>query len=125
VIVAKAPPTGAFDCSPQFNFFYRYLYLLLAFLAGVSGIVAYPLSGRYEQLIAVLVISFWAIAVLPVFKMREKQARIEHLGIIFTPLIPIGSLLMLATLFPILKITLGLLATALGGWMWYRRLTMA
>lgn len=122
VIVAKETPAGAFDCSPQFNYFYRYVYLLLTLLVVASGLLAYGLTsngGLVAGLVLGLVLLFLLI---PLFKMEEPTQRINYLGIMFTPFIPVGVLLLLAAFFPGVSLVFVALVGLLGSWMWYRRL---
>jgi len=121
VIVAKETPAGAFDCSPQFNYFYRYVYILLTLLVGASGILAYSLT-RNGGLLAGLVLGVVLLFLLvPLLKMEDYPQRINYLGVVLTPFIPIGVLLLLAAFFPTVSLAFVGLAGLLGGWMWYRR----
>ena len=122
VIVAKETPAGAFDCSPQFNYFYRYLYILLTLLVGASGLLAYGLTGN-RGVVAGLVLGLVLLFLLiPLFKMKDSPQRINYLGMVFTPFIPVGMFLLLAALFTTVSLAFVGLAGLLGGWMWYRRL---
>ena len=121
VIVAKETPAGAFDCSPQFNYFYRYVYILLTLLVGASGILAYSLT-RNGGLLAGLVLGVVLLFLLvPLLKMEDYPQRINYLGVVLTPFIPIGVLLLLAAFFPTVSLAFVGSAGLLGGWMWYRR----
>jgi predicted DCC family thiol-disulfide oxidoreductase YuxK len=121
VIVAKETPAGAFDCSPQFNYFYRYVYILLTLLVGASGLLAFGLSGN-GALVGLVLGAVLLFLLIPLFKMKENPQRINYLGIVLTPFIPIGVLLLLAAFFTAVSLAFVGLAGLLGGWMWYRRL---
>lgn len=122
VIVAKETPAGAFDCSPQFNYFYRYLYILLTLVLGASGLLAYSLTGNRGLVVSLALGLVLLFLLVRLFKMEDYPQRINYLGMVFTPFIPIGLLLLLAAFFTSASLTFVGLAGLLGGWMWYRRL---
>jgi predicted DCC family thiol-disulfide oxidoreductase YuxK len=122
VIVAKKTPPGAFDCSPQFNYLYRYVYILLTLSVGTSGLLAYGLIND-SGVLAVLVLGLLLFVILlPLLKIEAAKDRINYLGIMFTPLIPLGVMLWGAVMIPFAALGLANVALVVGGWMWYRRL---
>ncbi|MGH1434777.1 MAG: DCC1-like thiol-disulfide oxidoreductase family protein [Lewinella sp.] len=118
VIVAKETPAGAFDCSPQFNYFYRYVYILLTLLVGVSGLLAYGLTSGTLYLLGLIIL----FLLFPLLKIKEYPTRVNYLGVMFTPLIPMGMLLWLTAFFPLVSNVFVGLAILVTSWMWYRRL---
>lgn len=120
VIVAKETPAGAFDCSPQFNYFYRYVYILLTLLVGASGLLAYGLTSGTLYLLGLTIL----FLLFPLLKIKEYPKRVNYLGVMFTPFIPMGVLLWLTAFFPILSLAFAGFSGLLGGWMWYRRLAL-
>ncbi|WP_020538251.1 DCC1-like thiol-disulfide oxidoreductase family protein [Lewinella cohaerens] len=120
VIVAKETPAGAFDCSPQFNYFYRYVYILLTLLVGASGLLAYGLTNGTWYLLGLITLFLLFL----LLKIKEHPKRVNYLGLIFTPFIPMGVLLWVAAFFPILSLAFAGFSGLLGGWMWYRRLAL-
>ncbi len=118
VIVAKETPAGAFDCSPQFNYFYRYVYILLTLLVGASGLLAYGLTSGTLYLLGLIIL----FLLFPLLKIKEYPTRVNYLGVMFTPLIPMGMLLWLTAFFPLVSNVFVGLAILVTSWMWYRRL---
>jgi predicted DCC family thiol-disulfide oxidoreductase YuxK len=120
IIVASDPSqTSGFDCSPHFNLFYRYLYLLLAMLVGGGSIVTYLLLYFPPTVMWIVGISIFLLLTAKI--KRPLVDVIEYWGIMLTPFLLIGLLLLPAIIWPVLKLVFGLPAVLIGSKMLWRR----
>lgn len=124
VIVAKPTPANAFDCSPQFNYFYRYVYLAMALMVGGSGLWGYWVTYA-KPIVSVSLLLLFLVVVLLAFRQPKREAMINYLGVMLTPLIPGGILLWLAVVMPAVSTLLGGLAIGVCITMWWRRYPVA
>lgn len=125
VIVAGETPVGSFDCSPQFNYFYRHLYIAFASLLGATTIVAALWAYGLGFMAFVAPLITLLLLLLPMGSLPNKRTRLNYLGIMLTPYLAMGLILGLSALLQ-LPLWLGLiLATSLAIQMWWRRWAVA
>lgn len=119
VIVASETPAGSFDCSPQFNTPYRYMYLAFAGLLGLITIAfAFRGLGFFAWIIPLMVL---ALVAMPALSLPNFRTRLNYLGIMFSPFLVLGLLLAASSILA-LPLWLGLgLALPLALRMWWRR----
>lgn len=120
VIVASQTPAGAFDCSPQFNYFYRYLYLAFALLLGSLGAWAFLRAQALpdDYMLALLPVLLGLVA--PIIGLPNHAARLRYLGIMLTPYLLIGLLLLLFLWVPFPAFVAAIILM-ISGRMWLRR----
>ena len=126
VIVGSQTPEGSFDCSPQFNSFYRYLYLAFAALVGLTGTASYLNSSdfiHYPYLAAVglLLLVSTPIVCLP----NQAATRINYLGVMWTPYLVLG---VLFAVYGYLSVPVWLGGTAgllVAAFLWWKRWNVA
>lgn len=119
IVGSESSPLVHFDCTPHFNLFYRRLYLLIALVVGGGALLAY-MSMYLPFGIAFSIGLGWILLLLRgVAQPLEK--RITYWGVMLTPLLLIGLILMPTLVWPSLKVVLGLVATLVGSNMLQRR----
>jgi predicted DCC family thiol-disulfide oxidoreductase YuxK len=123
IVATPSTPSTGFDCTPHFNLFYRCLYLTLALVIG-GGSIAIFLLLNFPPFVT------WSIGtgiLLLLLAGADKpfEDRIHYWGVMVTPLLLMGLMLLPALLWPGLKLVLGLPAAFLGGRMLWRRWHLA
>ena len=124
VIVASQTPAGAFDCSPQFNYFYRYLYLAFALLLGSLGTWAFLRAQALpdDYMLALLPVLLGVVA--PIIALPNHAAQLRYLGIMLTPYLLMGLLLLLFLWVPF-PAFIAAIVLMISGRMWLRRWSIA
>ncbi|MEL6660912.1 MAG: DCC1-like thiol-disulfide oxidoreductase family protein [Bacteroidota bacterium] len=125
VIVASQTPEDSFDCSPQFNLFYRYLYLIFAGLVGTLGISRFLGAGEIIAYPLLVTLAFLLLISIPAMRLADIATSINYLGIMWTPYLVLGMILTICTVLSmplLIGITTGLL---IAGLMWWRRWDVA
>ncbi len=111
IIAGTTPPTQGFNCAPDVNLFYRWLYIGLA-LTGIAALVA-PLSAALTP-VGIVTLGFHSVILLAGVVATPKLDFIGHwvtlllLNLLLIHLLPTAAMVQIGVL-------------ALIGWMWYKR----
>jgi hypothetical protein len=117
IIANSQPPANGFDCAPDFNAFYRWLYIgIMGLFTGLLFASAMP---KFDWLLCILSI-LTTIAVTKGCLIQTFRARTDYFGHLATVLVIIGLLNFGLQSFhiPLAVPTI----TLLGAWLFYRRL---
>ena len=125
IIVAGETPAGSFDCSPHFNFFYRYLYLGLALLLGGMGSAYFIWQNQLGSWAWLTLSGLTLLPSVPGWLRLAGKARLQYWGIMFTPYLLLGLLLLSSTLLGVPALAGGSLALVFCLRMWFRRWAVA
>lgn len=121
VIVAAETPEGSFDCSPQFNYFYRYFYLAFVMLIGTWGATSFLSVIEAGNSSFLLLPGLFLLIAAPMLRLTTHRARVKYAGIMTTPYLILGFILGISSVLPFPLWLGGSLALALAIWMWIHR----
>ena len=116
IIANSRPPAKGFDCAPDFNAFYRWIYIGL--MGMVAGLLFYSAAPRFDLFLGVLVLSA-ATAIIKGCLIQPFSVQTDYFGHLATVLFIIAMLHFGLQSF---HIPLALPSiTLLGAWLFYRR----
>ncbi|MEL6970938.1 MAG: DCC1-like thiol-disulfide oxidoreductase family protein [Bacteroidota bacterium] len=125
VIVASQTPEGSFDCSPQFNLFYRYLYLIFAGLVGTLGVGRFLGTGALIAYPLLIALGLLLLISIPAMRLPDIATSINYLGVMWTPYLVLGIVLASCSVLSI-SFAIGIVTSLLiAGLMWWRRWAVA
>jgi hypothetical protein len=116
IIANSRPPAKGFDCAPDFNAFYRWLYIGLMGMG--AGLLFYSAAPSFDLFLGILVLLV-GVAIVVGCLMHSFRAQTNYFGHLATVLFIIALLYFCLQSFHIPLLVPGI--TLLGAWLFYRR----
>lgn len=116
IIANSRPPAKGFDCAPDFNAFYRWLYIGLMGMG--AGLLFYSAAPSFDLFLDILVLLV-GVAIVVGCLMHSFRVQTNYFGHLATVLFIIALLYFCLQSFHIPLLVPGI--TLLGGWLFYRR----